>query len=239
MIKQSKGKIFLADERGINERAGFRSLRTFNFETYFNEHKRPLGDLCVLNDDVLDSGRSVRQSVEERSYVILLPVVGVISYTDLTGYSNLVAAGQSLITLHEQGSKFEITNPYDEELVNFLQIWMRADEQEGIKAFLSTYRNVNDNLNNIIPVFWDAKKTFSPFYAISIGKFSGRGETVYNRKYNDTGIFIYVLDGVFEVEGRLLHRRDALALWNREVVELEALSNDAFILVLEAHFNQP
>src|SRR5207247_6160126 len=112
MIKQSKGKIFLADERGINERAGFRSLRTFNFETYFNEHKRPLGDLCVLNDDVLDSGRSVRQSVEERSYVIWLPVVGVISYTDLTAYYHLVAAGQLLITLLGQGCNFEVTNSY-------------------------------------------------------------------------------------------------------------------------------
>jgi len=41
------------------------------------------------------------------------------------------------------------------------------------------------------------------------------------------------LEGAFEVEGRLLHARDGLALWETEKVELEALSNDAIILVME------
>ena len=90
----------------------------------------------------------------------------------------------------------------------------------------------------MVPVFWDAKKTFSQSYAISIGKFSGRRESIYHRKYPNTGIFAYVLKGVFEVEGRLLHERDGLELYDSEFVEIEALSNDAVILVFEDHFNQ-
>src|SRR6266487_275902 len=225
MIKQSKAKIFLADERGLNETHWFRSRNTFNFGKYFSEHKYPLGNLYVLNDDTLDGGKSLSMLVEEKSYVILLPAVGVISYTDSSGYDKLVAAGQALIVLHDKGSEFKISNPFKDELVNYLQIWLRADE--------------NDNLNNIVPVFWDAKKTFSPFYSMSIGKFSGRGETVYRKKYVNTGIFIYVLEGAFEVEGRLLHARDGLALWNADEAELEALSNDAIILVTEINFNHP
>ena len=232
MTRKSKAKIFLADERGLTETAWFRSRDTFN------EHKRPLGNVYVLNDDILDSSRSLKMLVTERSYVILVPVVGVIFYRDSTGYSNTVAAGQSLIIPHEIANEFEISNPYQQELVNFLQIWIRADESNGVQAFLSTYRNVNDNLNEMVPVFWDAKKTFSPSYAISIGKFSGRGESIYHRKYPNTGIFAYVLKGVFEVEGRLLHERDGLALYDSEFVEIEALSNDAVILVFEDHFNQ-
>ena len=239
MIKQSKAKIFLADERGLNETHWFRSRNTFNFGKYFSEHKYPLGNLYVLNDDTLDGGKSLSMLVEEKSYVILLPAVGVISYTDSSGYDKLLAAGQALIVLHDKGSEFKISNPFKDELVNYLQIWLRADENDSIKLFLSTYRNVNDNLNNIVPVFWDAKKTFSPFYSMSIGKFSGRGETVYRKKYVNTGIFIYVLEGAFEVEGRLLHARDGLALWNADEAELEALSNDAIILVTEINFNHP
>src|SRR6266542_1754294 len=123
MTKQSKGKIFLADERGLNGSAWFRSLNTFNFGKYFNEHKYPLGDLYVLNDDTLDGSKSLSMMVEEKSYVILLPVVGVISYTDSSGYDKLVAAGQALIVRHDKRSEFKISNPFKDELVNFLQIW--------------------------------------------------------------------------------------------------------------------
>ncbi|MBS1608465.1 MAG: hypothetical protein JSS70_06850 [Bacteroidetes bacterium] len=42
-----------------------------------------------------------------------------------------------------------------------------------------------------------------------------------------------MLEVVFEVEGHLLHVRDGLALWNTEQVGMEALSNDAILLVIE------
>jgi len=44
---------------------------------------------------------------------------------------------------------------------------------------------------------------------------------------------IFVLEGAFEAEGRLLHSRDGLALWDTNEIEIEALSNDAIILLIE------
>jgi len=163
MTTQSKAKIFLADERGLNETRWFRSRNTFNFGKYFSEHKYPLGNLYVLNDDALDGGKSFTMLVEEKSYVILLPAVGVISYTDSSGYDKLVAAGQALIVLHDKGSEFKISNPFKDELVNYLQIWLRADENDSIKLFRSTYRNVNDNLNNVF-LYSGMLKRHSPHF---------------------------------------------------------------------------
>jgi hypothetical protein len=45
--------------------------------------------------------------------------------------------------------------------------------------------------------------------------------------------FAFVVAGAFEVEGRLLHQNDGLALWNTSVIELEALSENVVILVVE------
>ena len=42
-----------------------------------------------------------------------------------------------------------------------------------------------------------------------------------------------VIEGAFEVHGRLLHARDGLALWDTSIAEIEALSNDAIILLVE------
>jgi quercetin 2,3-dioxygenase len=35
------------------------------------------------------------------------------------------------------------------------------------------------------------------------------------------------------MEGRLLHAKDSLALWDTKAVELEALSENALVLILE------
>ncbi|MGZ8556780.1 MAG: hypothetical protein ACXWWC_00525 [Chitinophagaceae bacterium] len=94
MIHQSKAKMFLADDRGLNETAWFRTLHTFNFGKYFNEHKQPFGDLYVVNDDILDADHSLSMSIEEYSYVILLPVTGAIAVKDSSGNDNFIAAGQ-------------------------------------------------------------------------------------------------------------------------------------------------
>lgn len=42
-----------------------------------------------------------------------------------------------------------------------------------------------------------------------------------------------MIEGVFEVQGTLLHARDGLAIWEAEEVEMEALSNDAIIFLIE------
>ncbi len=46
--------------------------------------------------------------------------------------------------------------------------------------------------------------------------------------------FAFVLAGAFETEGRLLHERDGLAIWDTDKIEMEALSNDAMILLIES-----
>ena len=122
MMNQTKAKMFLTDERGLNETDWFRSQHTFNFGKYFNLHKQPFGDLCVVNDESLDAGRSLTVCIEEYSYVILLPVMGAVAFKDSLGTDNLIAAGQMQILTVDKGETIRITNPFDEGLINFLQV---------------------------------------------------------------------------------------------------------------------
>ena len=233
MIRQSKGKMFLADERGLNETEWFRSWNTFNFGKYFNEHKDPFGNLYVVNDDTLDGGRSLRMIIEEHSYVILVPVAGAIAYKDNLGNQNLIAAGQIQVLDLAKEAMIEITNPFKEGLVNFLQLWIRADKvKETATSNLLSY-DVNKYLDSLIKIFPENSSSSSLPFTVSIGKFSGRAETTYKLTSENSGLFVFVIEGAFELEGRLLHARDGLALWGIEEMELEALSNDAIILIIE------
>jgi hypothetical protein len=237
MIWQSKGKMFLADERGLNETEWFRSLNTFNFGRYFNEHKHPFGDIYVVNDDVLDAVRTLRMLIEEDSYVVLLPVMGAIAYRNSPDNGSLITAGQIEILTLEKGETIEISNPFDEGLVNLLQIWIKTGKSMVKKGPLFSTYNVNDCLNNLIKISPGSLSEVHFPFGISIGKFSGRGETTYQLKNKNSGLFVFVIEGAFEVEGRLLHARDGLALWEIEKVEMEALSNDAIIMAIEVQLN--
>ncbi len=69
---------------------------------------------------------------------------------------------------------------------------------------------------------------------VKIGKFAGRKEAVYKISRQKNSVFAFVIQGAFEVQGRLLHARDGLGLWDdTNLIELEALSNDAIVLLLE------
>ena len=234
MTGQTKAKIFLGDDRGVNETSTFQSRHTFNFGAYFNEHKNAFADLYVLNDDTLAGRGDIKMLVKDYSHIILIPVAGAINYKDTDGSHHMVAAGQVKIVTAERGTMINISNPFHEEQVNFLQIWIKAHNTDaGITTRLITYNDVNENINNIVRAFPQQEDFTELPFIISIGKFSGRGETVYLAKNTNAALYAFVIEGAFEMEGRLLHARDGLALWNIGRAEMEALSNDAIIIIIE------
>lgn len=221
MIPQSPGKMYLSDERGLNEMPWFRTYNTFNFGHYFSEHKHPFRSLYVLNEDVLAGGKSLRMEVETPSDIILIPVVGAITYTTADGRHGGLEAGQAQV-LHVTDA-FEVRNPYDHDLVKFLQLWISTPVPTP-DAFVAFDLSTKDVLSTI---------HHTPAYKISIGKFNGRGEGTYHLHDKQHGVFIFNIEGAFEVQYRLLHDGDGLALWEIDAVEIEALSNDAILLVIE------
>jgi len=223
MILQTKGKIFLADERGHNEVSWYRSYNTFNFGRYQNEYKTPIGSLYVLNDDTLAPGGSIRMGVEDDTCMVLLPMVGAIECVDSLGNKAALQAGEAQLLNIPKGGFIRITNPFEDELVSFLQLWIKApvNERTNQKAAF----DLDKNKNRLIGLF-DAIN-------LSIGQFDGRAEAEYKPNNPGAAIFMFVIDGEFEAQHRLLHARDGLALWDVAEIEMEALSNDAIILVLE------
>ena len=229
MAPQHKATIYLNDERGHTELNGFRSFNTFNFGTYQREHKTPFGSLCVVNDDTLAGEKSIQLTVEEDMDVLLLPVVGAITYNDNGGHSTIIEAGECQVFAAPKGTSYTIANPYEEELVNFIQVWIKrppapTDGWPQVYSF-----DLNEHKDQVLVIHTDAAAAIK----YSIGKYTGRHESVYTLSDTGNGLFVFVIEGAFEVQYRLLHARDGLALWEVEEVEWEALYNDAIILVLE------
>jgi redox-sensitive bicupin YhaK (pirin superfamily) len=228
MIPQSKGKIYLAEERGLNETDWFRSYNTFNFGKYQHEFKKPFGSLYVLNEDTLGGGQSLKWLMEEDTDVILIPVVGAVAVQDGEGNETLVEAGEVQVLHLKAGSTCTTKNPYQDDLVKYLQLWVKSS------GGLTLSSKSGFDLENYQPAeIFSQAVSEGAGYAGTISKLKGRQEIVYHKKKPENGIFVFAIQGELEVQYRLMHEGDGLALWELDEIEVEALSNDAILLILE------
>lgn len=230
MIAQSTVKIFLSDAHAVTETNAWRNSALFSSAENFNKHRQPFGQLYLLNDYTLDGAGVVTIAVEDNSFVIVLPVVGAVEYKNGDSKEKLIIAGQTLMLEKTAATSFTLTNIFEEALVNVVVMAFKTNEEYQLPSgFVYSY-DVTERPNGLV-------RTLTGRYelpaTVFVGKFDGRAETTYTVSKKKNRVFVFVLTGAFEVEGRLLHARDGLALEEIDTVEMEALSNDALIAVVE------
>jgi hypothetical protein len=222
-----EAQIFLQNQRGQFQTDGYRGFYTFNFGDYQAENRAPSGNLLAWNDETLLPQCSAKITVNEPVQIILLPIVGAIEMDTWKGDVRYVNSGESLRLIVKPDDPVEITNPYPVQAINYLQIRLLSgnltSQNTAIKAF-----DLNDK-NTLIPIL-NAEGDQSN---IVIGKYEGRKDGLYFCKYCANQIFIFIIEGAFEVQNRLLEKRDGLLLQSVREVEFEALSSDAIILIVE------
>jgi hypothetical protein len=225
MKSVSKGKIFLADQRGLKETKQLKRLSTFNFEKFNNPDKTALDRLYLLNDDMLAGRQKTCFEVDRDSYIIILPITGVVNYLDDTENETDVEVEEAVVVYVERGANITLSNPFDHDIVNYLCIGLTATEpMPNNPQFLNFDLNEKNTLIKL-------NRNLLPFI-ISIGRFEGRKEAVYQLP-KKAKFYAFVISGAFEIDGRLMHEKDGLALWDTNQIELEALSNNAVMITLE------
>ncbi len=224
------GKIFVADQRGLAQTASFQRYATLNFGPYYHEHRQPLGRLLAVNEESLAGGATLTLPVAEAMHVVLLPITGTVEVVLAHELLAIEVEQVQVLTL-PAGSSLRLRNPYPSDLISLLHLWVRADAAGPAlaagPAVSFTFAGLANRLVPLLPT------TMGLPFALSLGRFAGRCETTYALAPGRL-FFGCVLAGAFEVEGRLLHAQDGLALWDAiDPIELEALSNDALLLVLD------
>ncbi|MFD1871879.1 hypothetical protein [Hymenobacter bucti] len=233
---QVPGKIYLAEQRGVVESPQFRRQSTFSFGAYQHAHKEPFGRLYGLNEETLAGGHEVALPVAHDSYVVVLPITGTVVYDAAGGAHGTVEVGAVLTIAAPAGTQLRLRNPYADELISCLHLWVRAAAPLTLPA--TALNTVFDELreNELLELVSrpPSQPPTEPLpFVLSLGRFMGRQEAVYKLAHEGNQLVAFVLAGAFELESRLLHEKDALALWNVEEIELEALSNHAIVLLLE------
>jgi hypothetical protein len=202
--------IHLQENRCVEERDGFRRY----------QGKQPTLHMPGIDDDTLAAGFSQTSVWEQDQQILVMPVTGKMICNQVS-----ITPGETLFLNLAAGEELVTQNPYNTELINYLLIRF-SSFQEAVPELVS-FEMPADRLQQI---------EASTLYPVaSAGQFSGRKKDGW-QNHSGKPIYVFVVEGVFEVEDRLLHARDGLALGSMPVIEWEALSNQAILLLLEMPF---
>jgi hypothetical protein len=235
MTIQTTGKIFLADQRGLKQTAAYQRYSTFHFADYVQEHKEAPGALAAFNEEALAGGESLPFTVTQATHVVIIPITGALDFLSSDAWKRTVEVEEVLVCTLPASGSFRLINPYPADIISYLQIWVTASESpEGPAShvYKFDFTSIENTLSPIMAAGPDNGPVPFPF-SLHLGRFAGRQEALYQPKRGSALFFGFVIAGAFEVEGRLLHEKDGLALWDAASIEVEALSNNALLLGLE------
>lgn len=226
MISQIPAQIYKSDARGVFQSEKHNCFATFNFEHYQDLSRQPFGSLQILNEEILGPQKRISRVIKEKTNVIILPLFGGIEFKDNLGNSEFLRVEQIRIITADAEMSFEVFNPYENENVSYLQIDFQKDKQYFENYFQQS--EVDLTVRNKLTPLFEVEKAVG-----FIGIYDGRKEGSYTLKKPENCIFVFVINGAFEVENRLLEDKDGLSMSNVDRIEWEALSENAVLLVFE------
>lgn len=219
MIQQKSAQIYLASAREHYQNC----WSTFNFGNYQKEAKNNFGSLFQLDYQVLTPNQKTTLTTQSNGLNYILPLFGGVFFKERQQNEKPILTESVQQIVSNKETAFEISNPLNSN-VSYLQI--------GFKTHTTTLESTLlkfdfTEKNKLIPLFENQIAT------TFIGHFDGRKEGCHELKKEQNGIFVYIIQGAFEFENRLLETGDALSIKNIEAVEWEALSENAMLLLIE------
>lgn len=175
-----------------------------------------------VSDMTLKNGGSFFKPLENTS-VIAIPLVGGVQVQSENRLSELGAEEVMFVSSH---ANVQFQN-FGFEAVNLVLFSIR-DRNSGNQVEICPIGiSEHDELVTI------TANNFNSKTRVSFGVYKSRSEATYKTLSKTSEVLLFVVNGSFEIEGRLIEFRDSLVLWETEEIELEALADDSIICILE------
>ncbi len=214
MQHQSSATIFLADYYPVFRTEEGRSIDVLREEA-------GLKHLSSIKDETLAAGKSAYYHSADS--MILIPIVGTI-ITAINETETEIACGELLVV--NAGIPLKAYNSYTDHLVNYLLLSINKSNRQEAGITKKVF-DLDSSKNELVEVFCKEE------IKISLGKLEMRREAIYYSDRRQRSSFCFVVQGSFEIEGRLLHERDALAVWNADSLDIESLGKESILLLID------
>lgn len=233
-------RLFPAKERGVKNAGWLQSNFFLSFSDFYDPTRAAFGTLFAFNDDFLEQGKGFGIHPHINMEIVSIMLKGSMNHKDSMGYTNVVHEDWVQIMSAGSGLFHEEYNVGDEQ-VNFLQIWIQP-KQQNIRPRYQFRYFPKDRRNNQLKTIVSPEEGLEHCWInqntkMSLGLFDNGSQVSYSFNPLNKCLFIFVIEGALIVSGNTVNERDAIGIWDTELVTLDCISRTQF-LVIETPVNQ-
>lgn len=226
-----------AATRGHANHGWLDSHHTFSFANYHNPDRMHFGVLRVLNDDRVDAGMGFGRHPHDNMEIISIPLEGDLEHQDSMGNVAVIKKGDIQVMSAGTGIYHSEYNKNKDKLTKFLQIWVYPNKKNVTPRYDQITLSENERHNKLQQILSpdanDAGVWIHQDAWFHLGRFDKNVATEYQLKKDGNGIYAFVIKGDFNIGNITLNERDGLGIWDTKAITLEALSENAEILLME------
>lgn len=223
--------------RGHADHGWLQSYHTFSFAGYHNPERVNFGVLRVLNDDAVKGGMGFGKHPHDNMEIISIPLEGDLEHQDSMGNTAVIRKGDIQVMSAGTGIQHSERNKNSNETVKFLQIWIfpnKRNVQPRYDQITLDEKHRKNKLQQILSPNPDDEGVWIHQDAwFHMGKFDQSTAVEYPLKKQGNGVYAFVLEGTFTIDGISLERRDGLGIWDTDQLNITAESDNAEILLME------
>jgi len=228
-------RLFPADQRGHAQHGWLESYHSFSFASYYNPECMHFGALRVLNDDWVAPGMGFGTHPHDNMEIISIPLSGDLEHQDSMGNRSVIKEGEIQVMSAGTGITHSEYNPNADREVRFLQIWLFPRSKNLTPRYdqktIADLLQPNELSVVLSPNAQDKGVWIHQDAWFSMGEFDQSTELIYDSKKSGNGAYLFVLEGSVEVEGHSLGRRDAIGVWNYELLALSTSPGTRLLLM--------
>jgi redox-sensitive bicupin YhaK (pirin superfamily) len=226
-----------AETRGHANHGWLDSHHSFSFANYYNPERMHFGVLRVLNDDRVDAGMGFGTHPHDNMEIISIPLEGDLEHKDSMGNVATIKHGDIQVLSAGTGIQHSEYNKNKDRLTKFLQIWVFPNKKNVTPRYDQISLDLKDRHNTLQQILSpnpdDAGVWIHQDAWFHLGKFDKDFSTEYKIKKSGNGVYAFILNGDFTVEGHALSNRDGLGIWDTDAITIKANSADAEILLMD------
>lgn len=228
--------LYPATDRGHVNLGWLESFHSFSFGQYNDPKKIHFGALRVLNDDSVAGGGGFGAHPHDNMEIVSIPLEGALAHKDSTGNEGIIRKGDVQIMSAGTGLRHSEYNSSATETAKFLQIWIFPKLKNIKPAYGQQTFDLRNRKNNwqtvVSPDISEHGLMINQDARFSLADLEAGKSISYNMKWKNSGLYLFVIEGAVQTEGKPLIRRDAIGISQAEKVNIEAVSN-AQLLAIE------
>ena len=225
--------VIQSESRGSADHGWLKARHTFSFADYYDPARIHFGSLRVINEDRIAPGQGFGTHPHRDMEIVTYVVSGSIEHKDSMGNGTVIRAGEVQRMTAGTGVLHSEFNHSREQELHLLQIWILPERKALEPGYEQTLFPREDKLNRLRLVGSRDGRDGSLTIHQDVELYASVLEAGHEVSLDGVGerrIFVQVVSGELDVNGKVLDAGDGVQITQEQLVTLAARSESEFLL---------